>query len=701
MADIKITDRRGLRTSTGIVVARGAAEVRRELGLERQAQDALHRGAGGAEPADDETMRQMRVARARGGRSLRRLAGMGSATSVSFATPRPRDPMFYWRDSGLPTELTDPKDLAVIREWCRFMYRSDPVLGSAIDIFSKYPTLGAQFKCKDQKLVEFYSTLMFDQLDYEEYLTRIGREYWTVGEAWPLGSWNDLLGVWEADELIHPDDVVVERSPFLHEPRFYLKLPEKLRDTLRSKQPKWEYDALVRSYPELLNFMGIDDQMPVSGVLLKQVRYDGDTFNSRGVPLLLRALRPAIQEEMLNAAQDSIAERLYTPLILARIGASASDLGMQRPWFPSETDIGNFEAALDAALAADFRVLTTHFATQMESVFGREVMPNFDADFERLTMRKLQVFGLSETALSGASSGETYAADAINRDLVTQLLTTFQRYLRKFVRARMLVVAEAQGHYDYETRGGKRYVINEEVLVVDDDGNQAIEERPKLLVPDTVMAPMNMRDEDSRRQFLEALRATGVPLSMRTRLVGVPIDLDDEIEASREEAVQTAVEEQQTRKEIYVQLKTQGLPIPSDLRADFDPHPIGMPAQTVDPATGLPVDAAPTRPPQLGVEPTDVPTLAPTVQDMMTPPGAPTSAPLGPAGEMAQVVPLSRNRARPPESDEMRAGMPTAGALTDCASVRSSLIEGPRHVGMRWAPPMQGLLVDEDDAEVG
>jgi hypothetical protein len=98
----------------------------------------------------------------------------------------------------------------------------------------------------------------------------------------------------------------------------------------------------------------------------------------------MRALRPLMQEEMLNAAQDAIADRLYTPLILAKIGASASDLGTEEPWIPTRPDRQDFESALDIALAADFRVLTTHFAVEMESVFGRETMPDFDADFERL-----------------------------------------------------------------------------------------------------------------------------------------------------------------------------------------------------------------------------------------------------------------------------------------------------------------------------
>lgn len=1117
MAGFEIKDRRGLAArDSGVIIARGAADVRRAV-TGQDVADALARGRQGPSPTDWAEATKMRLSRM----SRRRTAAMSGGGDVSFATPRPRDPMWYWRDSMLPYEVSSPEELVRLREWCRFIYRSDSTLGSVIDIYSRYPVLGLELRCKDGKLVDFYSSLLLDQLNYEEFLIDIGREYWCalpgemvttasgveaiealqvgtqvmthrgrlesvitsssrmldtsvyevrpyyglplrfteghkfftrrsgrvgwsavesitshdevfvpvdktiedrvsvdlwesldrsnwqvhgpliqdvdatprqrksarekhrklsrlgipegailrrkaahagrwsilnqpsyaldpdlmrllglfvaegcatddgaqwsygsheislaeetrdlvkrifglesviqersstkvvitynkplaawlgslfgsgakdkslpewmlrlpasrlaplvggwldgdghvarvdgsqgrrwarvvtgsrvlahqmgrivrrmgfvsttyehrstrngtpcvwwtvgpvmgstkaflrvlgwtesrieaigavsdsepryanwcddgywvrvrstkvtpyhgvvhdigvsadhsfvasdvavhncVGEAWPLGSFNELLGVWEADELINPDDVFVERSPFLRDPRYSIRLPETLRNVLRSGQPAWEYTKLMQSYPELRYYTGEDARMPVSSILLQQYRFKGDTFNPRGIPILTRALRPAIQEEMLNAAQDAISDRLYTPLVLARLGASAQDLGTEKPWVPTQDDLDAFESNLDAALAADFRVLTTHFAVQMDTVFGRETMPNLDADFDRLTDKKLQAFGLSKTALTGAGTGETYAADALNRDLVTQLLTTFQRQHKRLMRQRMMVVAEAQGHYDYDERGGKRFVRNEEVLVVDEDGSKRVEERPKLLVPDVNFASMNMRDDEVTRQFYEALRASGVPISMRTRLLNVAVDLDDEVEITREEQVRLAVEAQETRRETYRALKAKGLPIPPDLRKDFDPRPVN--ASEISDAQAqqalMEQGGLGARVPQLGVDDDPAVALAPTMDALAMPPGVPTQLPEGVAGEPdpAGLVRLPRNQARPPESDEMRAGMPVAASVTPVGPdegaddprvvlddkgnrvrVGGTLIDGPWHVGRR------------------
>ncbi len=599
--------------------------------LRRQKEDEA---LGGSDPNAD-VIAEMKKNR----RVNSRTAGV-SPSHITFATGRPRDPMFYWEQNNLPYDYTKEDEIIKIRQYARRIYTTHPIIGSAIDVYSKYPLTGMELICKDPALTDFYSELFFEQLDYEEFLVDIGREYWTVGEAWPFGSFNETLGVWEDDELLNPDDIDVIKSPFLKDPRFEMKLPETLRLVLETGQPQWEYGALMRSYPELKNFVGHDRRMPVSSILLKQLKFKADTFYSRGLPILMRGFRAIMQEEMLNAAQDAIADRLYTPLILARLGASATDLGTSQPWIPQETDLSDFEEALDAALAADFRVLTHHFAVQMDTVFGRENMPNMNMDFDRLTDRQLQVFGLSKTMLSGASQGETYAADAINRDLISQLLSTYQRILKKFFTDRASVVAEAQEHFDYEERGGKRYVIMEEVLEIDEEtGEQKIVEQPKLLVPDLHFKAMTMKDEQDQRQFLEALRASGVPISMRSRLVNVPIDLDDEYEQVKDEQVEQAVQAQEARKATYLALKKDGLPIPDDLQQDFGAK--AMQAQDGK-AEEQPVDLIGT------TEPADTDGLVPTLDD-------------SPAG-MQNVVKLPTNRAlertRPPESDEMRATMP-------------------------------------------
>jgi hypothetical protein len=613
------------------------------------------------------------VAEARKNRSVMRRTGAygggggggaaGGFGDIQFATGRPRDPLFYWRQNNLPYDFSQNEELAKVRAFCRLLYQTDPIIGSCVDIFSKFPTMGDHLECKDPRLEDFYGDLFFNEehLDYEEFTVDIGREYWTSGEAWPFATFNEDLGIWDDEELLNPDDVKVERSPFLKEPRYFIRLPWTIRQILQTRQPAWEYNRLIAEYPELSAYTAENTFMPVSNILLKQLKFRGDTFNVRGVPLLTRAMRSMLQKEMLNTALDSIADRLYTPLILCKLGASATDLGTSQPWIPTDDDLENFELALDAALAGDFRALIYNFAVEMLPVLGRENMPDLTPDFERIEDSILQVFGLSRTFLMGAQSGQTYAADALNKELVTMLMAKYQRFQARHFRQRAMVVAEAQEHYDYREHGGKRYVIMEEVLEQDEEtGEKHLVEQPKLLVPDRRFKVLNLKDEDATRQFVEALRASGIPISQRTRTRNLEIDLDEEVARSQDEAVAQAVAEQETRKQVYIALRDQGLPVPEDLEADFAPvaQVEGMPQ---GPSTGgMPLPRLGTEPPAGG----PLLALAPGPEDEQEqeqaeeePPNAP---PEGPEDEEPGP---GEESDRPPESDEERKGMPSEASL--------------------------------------
>jgi hypothetical protein len=396
-------------------------------------------------------------------------SGGGQGGDLAFAMGRPRDPMFYWRQNNLPFDISKDEEMAKLREFCRLLYLTHPVLASCIDIYSKYPLQGMKIKCKDKQLQEFYEDLFFEQLKYKKFLVNLSREKWMVGEGFPLGTFNEVLGVWESEELLHPNDVFVDRSPLSRDPRFLIRLPQALRDVLRNRAPVWEYNQLVSEYPELVAFAGENSRMPVSNMLLKQVKFEADTFHKRGIPIIMRAFRSVLQEEMLNTAMDAISDRLYTPLLLAKLGASATDLGTNVPWIPTGDELDDFRESLDEALAADFRVMVHNFATTIESVFGKEEMPDLTGDFDRIEDRILQTFGLSRTMLQGAQAGETYAADALNRDVVTELMTDHQNDVKEFFDDRARIVAEAQEHFDYDVRNGKRYVKMEEVLEVDEE----------------------------------------------------------------------------------------------------------------------------------------------------------------------------------------------------------------------------------------
>jgi hypothetical protein len=282
--------------------------------------------------------------------SARRKTATSFGGDVDAAIPRFYDPLEFWDLSGLPWNVADEGHRHKLHKWLRLYYATHYLVPILIDIFTRFPLVGMEMKCKDPKLKEFYEDHFLDQLDYPEFLVSLGREYWTVGEAFPLASFDEDLGIWEREELINPEDVTIENFPMLGTKQLKIVPPEYLKRIAQTRSPAKEWKLLEMNFPELIPYLLKNEHMPISDVLFKQVANKLSPWDDHGTPILLRGLRTLIHEEKLLAGQDAVAERLYSPLILAKLGVM--DLGDgQGPWIPSPDELDAFRDDMDLALS--------------------------------------------------------------------------------------------------------------------------------------------------------------------------------------------------------------------------------------------------------------------------------------------------------------------------------------------------------------
>jgi uncharacterized membrane protein YgcG len=500
-----------------------------------------------------------------------RARGFGKLASgdMAIALDKQREPLQTMSQKGIPFDTTDPEEMSKIRNWCRSYYATHYLIPLMIDIYSRFPIQGMEIDVKDPQLKDFYEQLFMDELGYEQFLLDFGQEYFTIGEVNALANFNEILGVWDNEELINPEDVIVQRSPFLKNPRYKLKVPELIREVIETQEPRSDYEIIVQQYPEFLRLMrGVDSEeegLDISSILMQRTVNKASPWDVRGTPHMLRCFSVLISEESLNAAQDAIADRLYSPLILAKLGSP--DLGDGAPWIPDGEELENFKSDMQMALAADFRFMAYHFGLEVENVFGREQMPRLGDDYDRIERKLLQVWGIGEALISGGSGQAAYASTALNREFVTQMMTSYQKQIKLHFKKRAEVVAEAQEHFDYKSSNGVRVPEYEEVLMVDEDtGEEYIKKRPKLLVPELTFKTMNLRDEQQERAFMQELKNAGVPVSDQAMMINVPIEFNDEIERIKEEKVQKIVADAEAQQSAVQAIMGQGLPLSPELQ---------------------------------------------------------------------------------------------------------------------------------------
>lgn len=500
-------------------------------------------------------------------------AGMRTA-STSLALPKMREPLQTLKDKGIPINTADPEELKKIRHWSRLFYATHDLIPLLIDIYSRFPVIGMDFNSKDPKITEFYKDMFLNQLEYEEFLPALGREHFTVGETNTLGHFHDVLGIWSKEEILNPDSIKVTQSMFDSDERVQLmvkELVEALRDPQANKDAseddmrrrQEEYDMLQRYYPEMIDAAQKGEGLDISNVLLSRTVNRVSPGDLRGTPHLMRSFRTLMMEESLNAAQDAVADRLYSPLILATLGIQ--NLGDGEPWIPTPEELDDTRDMMNEALAADFRLMVHNFGLDIKSVFGRESVPRFDQDYARIDKKLMQAWGIGEALISGGGS-TTYASSALNREFVTQMMLAWQGSIRRHMRKRMEVIAEAQEHYDYEMKGGIRKPIFREIVEIDEETGMEYTRRvPKLLIPDVKFQTLNLRDEAQERSFLQTLKNAGVPISDETLALNIPIDFEEETERRAAERIQKFVAESQVMKKTYEELKKKNHPLPPEV----------------------------------------------------------------------------------------------------------------------------------------
>jgi len=179
-------------------------------------------------------------------------------------------------------------------------------------------------------------------------------------------------------------------------------------------------------------------------------------------------------------------DRLYAPMILATLGIE--NMGDGEPWIPDQAELEDLRDDIQSALAADFKLLCHNFGLNVTSVFGRESVPRFDTDYDRVDAQIMQSWGIGQGLIMGGS-GDTYAGTAINREVCEQLMKSAQNKVVRHLRKRMEIVSEAQEFYDYDLKGGTRVPIYETVVEEDEEtGEQYTVRVPKLLIPEVKFA---------------------------------------------------------------------------------------------------------------------------------------------------------------------------------------------------------------------
>jgi hypothetical protein len=471
--------------------------------------------------------------------------GMGGA--VQGGIPAYTDPLNSQARWGIPTwREQDPPEMKKetqrqAREWCRWYYHNHPIVPTCMDIYAKYPFVGLDIQCPDPLVEETYKTIFFDILNYEEMLPNAALQYWINGEAALLGQWDSNFGGWVEDQVVNSDDIDVITWPGLtRRKEAYLWYPPMDLVQILQEQDMQNplYTSMLDNFgDEILGWAeGMPSELP--GDVFSLLRFGKFPNENRGYPILMRAFYSLMMEEKLKQAMTAVADRLYTPFMVVKLG-SKDLLQGQYPWMPTEAQMKSMQAYLEMVMISKYRLMVYHSGIEFENPFEGQTIPELQQDFDRITTEILNVFGISKELIQGGGSG-TYAAGALSAEIMMQQLATTQSmWSRWWIMERAKKVAEAQGFYELERKGNTFTKPTERVPVWDQrTQTMRVVERRKLMLPAIRMETMDWRDQETKARGLQELRRQfDIPISDQ-RLVSfydTDLDIDDERTTWKEE----------------------------------------------------------------------------------------------------------------------------------------------------------------------
>lgn len=492
---------------------------------------------------------------------------------VQFAMPRMWDPATFGmagntRSMGGFDILRfdeDPQVRETVLLGLRNIAKTHGVCRACIDVYSRYPLQGLKLQHRNAEYERFFTELFLEDLDFENFLTDLGKSFWIDGTAFVYGNWSDELGLWVGEDILDPLIMDVRRVPLISEDMVYMVPNDDMKQLARGQSP--EGMAFRRNFPDMADAIASGRDIPMSSDRVTMIANKDRPSDLWGTPVMLRCWNTLRLEDRMNSAMQATADRLYAPLTMFTIGGNLPD-GTQ--YIPSAAALEAFRQNLDAALSSDFRAIITHAGVQAQEVLRSDRISNFKNDMEMYDDRIFMAWGLSPSILKPQNSN--YATTALEFQLVSQMLASYQKVLAKVYEKQAAFVAEAHEIYEYEKKGDQLKTIYERREIWDEsagDGEGAfvVKDVPKLAIPKLMFNVVNFRDEQKEREFLQALKQQGIPIADDDIAIGVDIDLEDSAEKVIAETKKKKLDESRMNLAIFRAALEQELPIPPDVRS--------------------------------------------------------------------------------------------------------------------------------------
>ena len=321
-----------------------------------------------------------------------------------------------------------PRNIVELNARYRFYTKYEPLVGAAIELHTEFPISGFNIDHEENYISDFFNEMM-ERLDMFDFITQMASEYWTLGECFPFGFFDDPHDPteWEKFILINPDNVEMTSHPMVlgrHNYNIFMTLDPTITKIVENGPGNDKTGSLYEQIPiDIIEHVKAKKPLQLNDLQVSHFKRRGDAFNLRGESILSRILHLMAYRDKLRDAQYAIADRHATPKEFYFIGDK------EQP--ADEEELQAFADLLSNTWMDPNQAIVWHHAVNVQMIGAADKVLPLRNEFSQIETEMLTALMMSKAFVHG--EGPTYANASVGLDVLIARYLSFRTSLEKWM----------------------------------------------------------------------------------------------------------------------------------------------------------------------------------------------------------------------------------------------------------------------------
>lgn len=316
-------------------------------------------------------------------------SGGGNST---YHTQRP-----YMPEWDSPDRQWYPDDRLEANRYWRLFYKSDPILGTAVDMYATMMTSDFDIVIENEQDSTVRQQLleMCEEVNFQERFQQIIREYLVLGEAFVHCFFDSTSGRWSYIGFHNPDHIDVIDAPIIDmDPMIYFVPDDDLRSLLTSNTPE-SYEIRSKLPAEFVSKVMARQKIRLSSLNCSYIPRKLHPYDDRGTSIASRLWRINEVEDAVYNSTISIYRRHANAIKVIKLGSEQSG------WIPPESHNQKMLEMVAQAEVDPNAWIVTHYGTQFEFWGDSQRAITIRNEHDTIEKIKLTALGMSKSFMSG------------------------------------------------------------------------------------------------------------------------------------------------------------------------------------------------------------------------------------------------------------------------------------------------------------